>query len=279
MNIIGITGQAGSGKDSVADRLVVEHGYTKIALADPIKRFGKEIFGFTDKQLWGPSENRNLLDPRYDHYCRLRIGGKVFDTNTKLDNLVGECDPGWLVAAKCLQRYGNTWLQEVLPGADVATLHAWMCALGATYPRVSPRIVLQHLGTEWGRQVADENIWVNCMLRNAQLVLDGADYDRLTGVVRLAATIEKVTGEAGGGIVVSDVRFANELAAIKHAGGKVIQVLRRATDKHALRIGIQEHASELAQQSFVPTDFDVIIQNNKTLDELLEHVDVVAGTL
>lgn len=38
MRIIGLTGKAGAGKDTVADRLVEKHGFVKYALADPIKK-------------------------------------------------------------------------------------------------------------------------------------------------------------------------------------------------------------------------------------------------
>jgi hypothetical protein len=61
MRIIGLSGRAGAGKDTVADILVRERGYTKIALADPLKRICREAFAgkMTDEHLWGPSEKRN----------------------------------------------------------------------------------------------------------------------------------------------------------------------------------------------------------------------------
>ena len=42
--IIGITGKAGAGKDTVADYLISHEGFKKIALADPIKRLVKDVF-------------------------------------------------------------------------------------------------------------------------------------------------------------------------------------------------------------------------------------------
>ncbi len=61
--LIGLLGRAGSGKDTVADALVLRHGVTKVALADPIKRAAQAWFGWTDEDLWGPSENRAKADP------------------------------------------------------------------------------------------------------------------------------------------------------------------------------------------------------------------------
>src|SRR5687768_3384285 len=43
MRIIGITGRAGSGKDTVADYLVERHGFVKIAFADPIKQMLRQL--------------------------------------------------------------------------------------------------------------------------------------------------------------------------------------------------------------------------------------------
>jgi hypothetical protein len=58
-------GSAGSGKDTAANFLVEDHDFKAIALADPLKRFCREVYGFSVEQLWGPSETRNIPDPRY----------------------------------------------------------------------------------------------------------------------------------------------------------------------------------------------------------------------
>lgn len=63
--IIGISGLAGSGKDTAANYLVDDHGFVRVALADKLKRVCKDIFDFSDEQLWGPSSRRNAPDKRY----------------------------------------------------------------------------------------------------------------------------------------------------------------------------------------------------------------------
>lgn len=63
--IVGISGHAGAGKDTLADLLVHEYGFVKIGLADPLKRICQEVYQFSDDQLWGPSEKRNAPDLRY----------------------------------------------------------------------------------------------------------------------------------------------------------------------------------------------------------------------
>ncbi len=63
--IVGLSGLAGSGKDTVADILVRDHGFAKIAFADPMKRAVHDWFDWNAARLWGPSENRNAPDATY----------------------------------------------------------------------------------------------------------------------------------------------------------------------------------------------------------------------
>jgi len=73
--IIGISGKAGSGKDTISDYIVKNHNFIKIAFADSIKRILMEVYGFTYTQLWGPSEERGKIDPRYGKAVREFIQG------------------------------------------------------------------------------------------------------------------------------------------------------------------------------------------------------------
>jgi hypothetical protein len=63
--IISLTGNTGVGKDTMADYMVAHYGFVKISMADPFKRIAKDIYDFSDEQLWGPSEARNRADTRY----------------------------------------------------------------------------------------------------------------------------------------------------------------------------------------------------------------------
>lgn len=55
--IIGITGNIGSGKSTVANYLVKKHNFVEYSMAGPLKKIG-EIFGFTKEQLYGTQENK-----------------------------------------------------------------------------------------------------------------------------------------------------------------------------------------------------------------------------
>ena len=67
MLIIGFNGQARVGKDTAADYLVKNYGFLKISLADPIKRYARDMFGLKNEQLWG--DLKDVPDPRFPRIC------------------------------------------------------------------------------------------------------------------------------------------------------------------------------------------------------------------
>jgi hypothetical protein len=97
------------------------------------------------------------------------------------------------------------------------------------------REILQTLGTDWGRNL-DENIWVNAAMYGIRI------DDK---------------------IVFSDVRFPNEVKAIKDRGGKVIRIER-------LGMSIDNHPSETALDDY--KDWDYIIRNYGSLESLVGQV-------
>jgi hypothetical protein len=128
-------------------------------------------------------------------------------------------------------------------------------------PNLTPRLVLQLWGTEVCRKSFHDDIWI--------------------------ASLEARLRNAKDNIVISDCRFPNEITAIKNAGGKVIWVQRgelpswhimaaKANQGDAFAseklksLGI--HASETA---WVGTDFDVIVDNNGTVDDLYKQIALV----
>ena len=55
MKLIGITGEARSGKDTIAKHLWAEYGFTRIAFADPLKLAAQQMFGLSHAQTWDDS--------------------------------------------------------------------------------------------------------------------------------------------------------------------------------------------------------------------------------
>lgn len=68
----------------------------------------------------------------------------------------------------------------------------------------TPRVAMQTLGTEWGREMIGEDLWVNAAMIHA-------------------GRIERTSGSP---VVFTDLRFPNEAEAIIEQGGIVIEVIR-----------------------------------------------------
>ena len=141
----------------------------------------------------------------------------------------------------------------------------WSNRLGM---EITPRYILQQWGTEVCRRNFHDDIWI--------------------------AALENKLRNSVDDVVITDCRFPNEIKAIKSAGGRVIRVVRgpepkwynaavsvnRGPDANPTwslskaeleRLGI--HASET---SWVGTDFDVVIDNNGTMDDLYQQVKNLA---
>lgn len=102
----------------------------------------------------------------------------------------------------------------------------------------TPRHAMASLGTEWGRNSIDNDLWVRSAM---------ADVDDLSDDTPL---------------VFDDVRFPNEADAIKSRGGEIWRILR-AGNAH------NPHESEAGQFRI---GVDAVVDNNSTLDDLAREV-------
>ncbi len=64
MKLIGITGKARSGKDSLATFAWTQYGFTRIAFADPVKLSAQAKFGLTAAQTWD-DELKEVVIPHW----------------------------------------------------------------------------------------------------------------------------------------------------------------------------------------------------------------------
>lgn len=62
MIVVGLTGKAGAGKDTVADRLVDKHGFKKMALAGPLKGVLRAMDPIIGMNPYYPGQSMKLAD-------------------------------------------------------------------------------------------------------------------------------------------------------------------------------------------------------------------------
>lgn len=116
---------------------------------------------------------------------------------------------------------------------------------------LTPRLLLQTIGTDLFRNRLHPDIWVNSLFSNYS---DKKQIDR-TNVKR--KTIYDCNW------IITDLRFPNELEVIKEKNGITIRVIRRTTQ------GISNHKSEIALDN---AKFDYEIYNDNTIENLIKQV-------
>jgi len=128
----------------------------------------------------------------------------------------------------------------------------------------SPRLALQLMGTEAGRDVFQSDIWVHTVQRRCD---DDKNY------------------------VIADVRFPNEIDAIMESGGKIIRVKRGpnpdwydiAERVNLVQIDYNDEAKTIpahySEWAWIGSSCDVILDNNCTLEQLKSRVDFLVDSL
>jgi hypothetical protein len=251
--ILGVCGPAGAGKDLGAERFIKEHGFVRVAFADPLKRYAKDIYDFTDEQLWGPSEMRNLPDKRYPRDHTWKELGSDPETNPDFKDFACAC---------CGQ---TTMKRQVEDDVFIPDLEGIMqCYLTARY-------ALQLLGTEYGRHCYPDT-WVELALRTAKRLKAGdCYYDMKTGLRYTSSVTPAMTPKAD--VVISDVRFLNEIRGIHRGGGYVIRIVPPPRPKKEGEVW-RKHQSELEQESIPDAEFDAVIKNEKNgVDPFWAEID------
>lgn len=115
---------------------------------------------------------------------------------------------------------------------------------------LTPRLLLQLLGTECGREILHPNIWVNSLMSEYKML----SHSGPTRDLKFPNW------------VISDTRFPNEFEAVKSRGGLCIKVERGETNVENI------HPSETALDGYT---FDYVLDNNGTIKELVEKVKVI----
>ena len=124
----------------------------------------------------------------------------------------------------------------------------------------TPRFLLQFIGTNLFRNQLHPEIWVNSLMNEYKLYKETKPFVNST-----------LKDEEYPNWIITDMRFPNELEAVKNKGGISIRVNRFEQISESVKvhgIGVP-HPSETALDS---ATFDYTIDNNGTLLELVEKV-------
>lgn len=228
--IIGINGKIGSGKDTV----------------------GKIIQYLTSKQATSKGS--------YSHCEEM---GLVYIVDWEIKKFAGKLkEIASLLTGIPIEKFedqefkktylGKEWSRDVMPVSQEYVVNQDMTV----------RDFLQILGTEGLRDGLHTNVWVNALM---------CDYKKPCIASLNDSAIEKVIKEnklVYPNWIITDMRFPNELEAVKAKHGVTINVTRPGSYK-VIVDGRPIHASETALDGHI---FDYYIVNDGTIEELIKKV-------
>jgi hypothetical protein len=216
--LIGIRGDMGAGKDTLAAMIVEDHeGYTVEKFAGTLRRAVTALTG--------------IRDTTEAHHKAVDLSGLVWETEAArgaiartIETVTAQpADPAHVA------RFYDILMEDC--GAETEPPNYNQCRFrpGTTVGRL-----LQLLGTECFRQTISDTIWADSLFATAS-----------------------------GPMVIADVRYPNESAAVRARGGVVIHVRRAQAARADGRS--TRHLSECALDGEVA---DVVLENDGTPDEL-----------
>ncbi|NWN87005.1 MAG: hypothetical protein HLX51_00460 [Micrococcaceae bacterium] len=236
--LVGLTGLKRSGKDSAALQLVGHHGFVRVAFADPVKRVLADLNPYVTR----PTEDQRVSQLFAEIQTLEHRIGKAFTVNTvapirssHVTMAVRRLDPllsGDRRMTEVLALVDGNWDRLKEDSKDVL-------------PDTSAEIrrLQQIIGTEIGRQLVSDTIWVDTAMFTVKRMRD-----------------------RGNPVVISDCRFDNEAQAVRDAGGIMVRVDRPSLTSQP----VDGHASE---QGVADELIDEVIVNDGDLDDLHASID------
>jgi hypothetical protein len=240
--ILGISGKKGSGKDTVGK--IIQY-FTSI---DP--DFHRTLLLDTDNNYQSTFQIQKFASTLKDWICQL--------TNCTREQLENEDFKN--------QELGEEWWyytvqkkhsSERLIVAYDSTNPMSKYGEPSTLIKPTRRNLLETIGTDCGRMVVHPNVWVNDLMgkyvsKKYSIGIDKVGYQTI---------VDKYPNW-----IITDVRFPNELKAIKDKGGIIIRVNR---DNGTKAIDVNPHVSETSLDN---ATFDYVIDNSGSIDELVDKV-------
>jgi len=299
-NLIGISGYKGSGKDTVGS--IIQ--YLLFSKENPeVKKSYKEWIDHpSDLSETSPYAIKKFAEPLKEMVCIL-LGCSMEDLE---DHDFKEKELGeewWIYKTRdygdyTIRSYKNNSLEDL--HRDWKEVHLI---------KLTPRKLLQLLGTECGRDIIHPNVWVNALFSQYKPALKQGWFpaEPMDGYLgkceicdnwvdsknkhnRFCKEHNESQPDVYPNWIITDVRFPNETQAIKDRGGVIIRVNRKENlgkkdcgcgeglcDKVGTplecsfkeRIKPEKHSSETALDNW---EFDHVIQNDSNIESLIEKV-------
>lgn len=259
--LIGFCGKANAGKDTAADFLVSAHGFKKTAFAAKVKSFCAEVFALSPNQLHDFAQKEAVLPA--DHDLPFSTAAEMSAIAASawadvFDMTFDEWSPLGVAHRKPLERYPFKSPEQIITALTTRLMYWFELRAGhrmmADFCKsLSPRQIMQWVGTEVGREIYPD-LWAEATLHRVRLWTDQREN-----------------------VIVSDVRFPNEVDMINAANGVVVRVLRpdAPTTKEASHVS----ETDLDRLSYRFTLHNLAPGMEGSMDRFYKRVEALTATV
>lgn len=269
--IIGISGKIGSGKDTVGKiiQCIIYAEQTELYKKDT--KFIKECFDIDNGDNVELTIASKWEIKKFADYLKDIVCGLIGCTKEQLENREfkeKELGKEWnkYIIFNVIDNYiysiFDNWYEAQESLKDIQLRHyraenKKLTTIEVKEEQMTPRLLLQLMGTECGRNIIHPNVWVNALMSKYKM-----SYVQ-------HKDIEYVEHKQYPNWIITDTRFPNELQAVKDRGGVSIRVNRGRTGGEILEDKNSEHPSETSLDT---ATFDYVIHNDGSIEELIEKV-------
>lgn len=243
--IIGISGKKGHGKDTLA--LIIQYLTSPLVQSKTDFSEFREYFG--KRRGFESSWQKKMFAEKLKQIVCLLIGctmEQLEDQDFKEKEL-GEEWRVWYLWDSYNEKRSST----IFMSREEAYKHVYT---GNSVHSLSltPRLLLQLIGTECGRQIIHPNIWVNALMSEYR-----PNFNELSTTNRVLDWAKEagkqtwsdidlinVVPESYPNWIITDLRFPNEAKAIKDRGGLLIRIDRpsiKSTDNHPSETSLDDY--------------------------------------
>ena len=278
--LIGISGKIGSGKDTVGKIIQYLTSESSTKMSSKYRPFsvfllkggGDQLRNF-DHHYYSDVEIKKFADNLKDTVC-LWTGctREQLEDHAFKDTEIGEEWKRWRLQVPVDLQHTKVKTLDMLFNSETEAweynknILMYSKSVVTVYSEVlTYRMLIQLLGTECMRNIIHVNGWVNALFASYRPIDD-------TQRASLGDVLDYSACEFPNWII-TDMRFPNELEAVKSRKGISIRVNRRQMKLQNANISINtttsNHPSEIALDD---AEFDYTIENNGTIEDLIDKV-------
>lgn len=251
--IIGISGDIGSGKDTLGKIIQAKHAMPYLTPEGVLHIMGRGGYSSDNFQIKKYADKLKNIVCILLNCTREQLEDRTFK-ESKLS------DEWWYY--KIPSGSGSF---ELVPYIGHNKPNSWVAEANPRYlVKMTPRLLLQLLGTECGRKIIHPNIWVNSLMSEYK------SYE-----IQVGTTPENLRWvEVLPKWIITDVRMPNEAQAIKDREGFLIRIERTEFNPD-LRASL--HESETALDDY--DGWDVKIYNHGSLVDLVQESEKIINLI